>query len=174
MERYSNRFKNYLDDLAAKKPAPGGGSAVALSLCLGISLLQKAINYSSGENKKLKKCAYALRDLRKSISPYIDIDGDIFEKYIHSKGKMRLYFLKRSNAGIIKIGNTCNTVFSYAKRIESGIKESIISDFYIGLNFVAIALRGCIINLEVNSRTQGIDNIYIGKFKRRLSQWQKF
>jgi hypothetical protein len=75
---------------------------------------------------------------------------------------------------IIKAGNACNTVFTYAKTIESGIKESIMSDFYIGLDFVLTALKGCIDNLSVNSKSLGKSNIYIGKLKHYLQKWQKF
>ena len=39
------RFKKYLDDLAAKKPAPGGGSAAASVGALRVSLLSLVANF---------------------------------------------------------------------------------------------------------------------------------
>ncbi|HBG63060.1 MAG TPA: hypothetical protein DDX16_02260 [Candidatus Omnitrophica bacterium] len=42
---YSNQsLKHYLDNLAAKKPAPGGGSAAALVGAIGCALLSMACN----------------------------------------------------------------------------------------------------------------------------------
>ena len=46
MKSYRKDFKNYLNDLGKAKPAPGGGSAVCLIFCTGLSLIAKAINYS--------------------------------------------------------------------------------------------------------------------------------
>ena len=37
-------LQQYLDDLAAKKPAPGGGSAAALVGAIGCALLSMACN----------------------------------------------------------------------------------------------------------------------------------
>lgn len=39
------RFKEYLDDLAANKPAPGGGSAAASVGALRVSLLSMVANF---------------------------------------------------------------------------------------------------------------------------------
>lgn len=39
----------YLDDLAAKKASPGGGSAAALTAAIGTSLMMMTANYTPGE-----------------------------------------------------------------------------------------------------------------------------
>ena len=39
-------LKTYLDDLAAKKPAPGGGSAAALAASIGAGLISMVANYT--------------------------------------------------------------------------------------------------------------------------------
>jgi len=44
-------LKEYLDDLAAKKPAPGGGSAAALAAAIGTSLMSMAANFTIGKPK---------------------------------------------------------------------------------------------------------------------------
>jgi len=46
-------IKNYLDDLAAKKPAPGGGSSAALSGAMAAALMSMVLNFTIG-NKKYK------------------------------------------------------------------------------------------------------------------------
>jgi len=50
-------IKEYLKDLAARKPAPGGGSAAALSAAVGASLISMVANYTVGNpsSKMLKK-----------------------------------------------------------------------------------------------------------------------
>jgi formiminotetrahydrofolate cyclodeaminase len=44
-------LKKYLDDLAAKLPAPGGGSAAALAAGLGASLISMVVNFTLGKPK---------------------------------------------------------------------------------------------------------------------------
>lgn len=45
---YINKaIKVYLDDLAAKKPVPGGGSAASLSAAIGVGLISMVANYTA-------------------------------------------------------------------------------------------------------------------------------
>ena len=46
-----NSIKGYLDDLAAKKPAPGGGSAAALEAATGCALISMVANYTISNKK---------------------------------------------------------------------------------------------------------------------------
>ena len=47
-------LKKYLDDLAGRLPAPGGGSAAALTAGLGASLISMVVNFSLGKPKYAK------------------------------------------------------------------------------------------------------------------------
>ena len=67
-------IENYLNDLAARKPAPGGGSAAALQAAAGVALMAMVANYTIGNPKYkeheararelLKKCEEARRNLQ--------------------------------------------------------------------------------------------------------------
>lgn len=46
-----NSLKKYLDDLSARIPAPGGGSAAALTACEGIALVSMVVNFTIGKPK---------------------------------------------------------------------------------------------------------------------------
>ena len=48
---YGDTLKQYLDDLAARKAAPGGGSAAALSAALGSALISMVVNFTLGKQK---------------------------------------------------------------------------------------------------------------------------
>ena len=170
MKSYRSSFKKYLDDLGKPKPSPGGGSAVALIFCTGLSLIEKAINFSSPT--KFKKQLKKLQALAKKIYPNIDKDGFIFAKIMSSKGKKRAQFIRQSQSLIIDLGCRAQEVFSLAKEIKSGIKKSIISDFNIGLECVRIALLGCVLNLEANQMLFGKRSKFIGPFKKSLKKWR--
>ena len=180
MKSYRKDFKAYLNDLAKRKPSPGGGSAVCLTFCMGVSLIAKAINYSliptpktakdKAKNKKLKATLVKLSKLGKKIYPSIDKDGYLFGKIMSTKGQKRKEFITKSEKIIVDLGKASGEVFSLAKGIESGIKKSIISDYYIGLDFIKSALFGSILNLEANSTIFGIRNKFIDIFKKIYKQ----
>jgi len=176
MKGYRKNFKAYLDDLGRRAPSPGGGSAICLVFCMGSSLIEKAINYSllvklkgrkeKERNRKLKDTALKIVKLRTKIYPYIDRDSYLFEKIMSTKGKKRRQFIIQSEKIIVDLGRVASEVFFLAKEIESGIKKSMISDFYIGLDFIKSTLFGCILNLEANNIIFGTKSRFIGIFKK--------
>lgn len=97
---YINKpINKYLDDLAAKKPAPGGGSAGALAGALSAGLVSMAVNYSIGKNpkndKKLRTLFKQSEKLRKNISKLIDKDIEAYKKVS--------VFFKSSKSNSVKI-----------------------------------------------------------------------
>lgn len=169
-KNYRTKFKGYLDDLSEKKPSPGGGSAVCLSFCLGVSLIEKAVNYSLKKDNNFSKYLNEFNKSRKRIFPYIDLDGKIFEKILKEKNEKRSYWLKESEKIIIDLGRISMKSICLAKKIESGIKNSIASDFHIGRVLINTALKGCVYNLEANIGLFGKKSKYIEIFNQFLSK----
>jgi methenyltetrahydrofolate cyclohydrolase len=80
----SSSLKTYLDDLAAKTPAPGGGSAAALTAAIGASLISMVANYTVG-NPRYKdvsgRAALVLsraEDTRRELEALIDKDIEAY------------------------------------------------------------------------------------------------
>ncbi|MDP3804256.1 MAG: cyclodeaminase/cyclohydrolase family protein, partial [Candidatus Omnitrophota bacterium] len=80
----------YLDDLAGKTPAPGGGSGAALSASIGAALMSMVANYTVG-NPKYKAGEERAADIlikaenyRADLQRLIDKDVEAYEKL--SKG----------------------------------------------------------------------------------------
>ncbi len=73
-------LKKYLEDLAAKLPAPGGGSASALAAGLGISLVSMVVNFTLGKPKyakyenELKAILERSEKLRQEFLALVDLD----------------------------------------------------------------------------------------------------
>ena len=173
MKTYRNKFKTYVDDLAKKVHAPGGGSALCLVFCLGVSLIEMAIRFSrKASNKKLATALSKLKALKNKVYSGIDLDSKLFDQIMRSKGKKRDFALKKSEALVVTVGKACEDAFLLAKSAKSGIKKGIISDFIIGLDLVRVVLKGCIFNLEANATLFGKRSKYITIFKRSLRKWQ--
>lgn len=74
---YLNKtIKEYLDDLSAKKAAPGGGSAAALQAATGVALMSMVANYTVGAQEILKKT----EGTRKKLQGLIDADVEAYSK----------------------------------------------------------------------------------------------
>ncbi|MDD5045064.1 MAG: cyclodeaminase/cyclohydrolase family protein [Candidatus Omnitrophica bacterium] len=78
---YKNKsLKKYTDDLAARLPAPGGGSAAALSGALGCALISMVCNFTIGKEKykifqaDIKKILKISEKLRKNLLTLVDLD----------------------------------------------------------------------------------------------------
>lgn len=79
-------LKEYLDDLAAKRPAPGGGSAAALEAATGCALMSMVANFTI-TNKRYEgvkdKAAGSLKkseDFRIRLLRLVDEDVRAYEK----------------------------------------------------------------------------------------------
>lgn len=74
----------YISDLAARQPAPGGGSAASLTGALGIALLEMACSFTIG-NKRYKdvedavsRHVIALKKIREEFALLIDEDVKVY------------------------------------------------------------------------------------------------
>ncbi|MCM8780502.1 MAG: cyclodeaminase/cyclohydrolase family protein [Candidatus Omnitrophica bacterium] len=81
MSIYQNEtLKRYLEDLAARLPAPGGGSAAALTASLGAALISMVINFTLGKPRHTKYTDFlntALKEserFRKRFLELVDLD----------------------------------------------------------------------------------------------------
>lgn len=69
-------IETYLSDLAARKPAPGGGSAAALNAAIGAGLMSMVVNYTEGAQGILVKTEEA----RKRLQVLVDADVEAYGK----------------------------------------------------------------------------------------------
>jgi len=73
-------LKQYLDDLAAKLPAPGGGSAAAMDAAMGAALISMVVNFTLGKpkyakfEKELKEILEKSEKLRNDFLNLVDLD----------------------------------------------------------------------------------------------------
>ena len=78
-------LEKYLNDLAAKLPAPGGGSAAALTASLAASLISMVINFTLGKPKyaqyevELKKILEESEQLRHRFLDLVDLDVEAYK-----------------------------------------------------------------------------------------------
>jgi formiminotetrahydrofolate cyclodeaminase len=120
-------LKKYLDDLAARLPAPGGGSAAAMGGALGTALLEMVCNFTMGNER------------------YKDVEGDI-KRHIISLKKIRDDF-----SALIDGDVSAYTAIRAAFKIkdEKNIDKALKEGYYICLNICKLSRGGLSIAQDI-------------------------
>lgn len=85
-------ISKFLDELASNLPAPGGGSAAALSGAIGSALISMVCNLTIGKKKyadvepEIKSILDKSEELRKTFTVIIDSDTEAFKKVMVAYG----------------------------------------------------------------------------------------
>ncbi|MFH1442281.1 MAG: cyclodeaminase/cyclohydrolase family protein [Candidatus Omnitrophota bacterium] len=165
---YANKsLKYYLNDLAARKPAPGGGSAAAFTASLAAALVSMVINYTIG-NPKYKKYEQELKLV------------------LDKSEKLRAEFLKLTDLDVAayksKDARNCLNVpfmaarlcFEAVKLCQPLIKKTntnLISDLAIAVILFESSFSSSWFNVEINLKSL-TDNKFTVNVRKELSQKQ--
>jgi formiminotetrahydrofolate cyclodeaminase len=142
-------LKQYLDDLAAKLPAPGGGSAAALTAALGSALISMVVNFTLGKprysqfEEELRGILERSEKLRAEFLDLVDLD------VIAYKSKNM-----RDALGIPLM--VCRLCAEAAKLCPPLIKKcniNLISDVGVAAVFLESAFASAYFNVEINLKS---------------------
>ncbi len=166
---YKNAVLNrYLDDLADKLPAPGGGSAAALNAAMGAALISMVVNFTLGKPKYAKY-------------------EDALKKIIEKSEKLREEFLNLVDLDVIayqskNIRDALDVPFMIARLSFEGIKLcpplvtkgniNLISDVAVAAILLEAAFASAYFNVEINLKTLG-DKKLATALRKELIQKEK-
>jgi len=128
-------IEEFLEELAAKKPTPGGGSAAALSGALSAGLVSMAAEFS--RNKDVSEQA---RTLMGTLTHLIDRDAKAFAaRDLREATQVPLQTAKHSYA-----------VLKLARALLETCNPKVITDIGVAAKMAESAVKGAILNVEVN------------------------
>ena len=146
MEYQTQSLTKYLNDLAAKLPAPGGGSAAALNAAMGASLLSMVINFTLGKPKYSKyelELKAAWRKSEKLKDDFLSlVDLDILAYNSRDPRKAMDVSLM-----------SCRLCYEGIKMLEPLIKKTnvnLITDTVIAAIFFESAFSAACFNVGIN------------------------
>ena len=133
-------IEGFLEELAARKPTPGGGSVAALSGALAAGLVSMAAEFSG--NKAFSEEA---RTLMNTLTHLVDRDAEAFAaRDLREATRVPLQTAKHSYA-VLKLAaallETCN--------------PKVITDIGVAAKMVEAAVKGAMLNVEVNLASMG-------------------
>jgi len=130
----------FLEELAARKPTPGGGSVAALAGALAAGLVCMAAEFS--RNKDVSE---EVRKLMNTLTHLVDRDAQAFAaRDLREATRVPLQTAKHSYA-VLKLAGalleTCN--------------PRVITDIGVAAKMAEAAVRGAMLNVEVNLASIG-------------------
>jgi len=144
---YCNKpLKKYLDDLAAKLPAPGGGSAAALTAALGAALISMVVNFTLGKPKYaefergLKNILAASENLRNRFLKLVDLDVTAYK----SKN------LKKALDVPFSVARLCFKGVQLCPPLIKKGNINLVSDVAVAAVLLESAFRCAYFNVEIN------------------------
>jgi len=166
---FEGKFREYLDDLAAKKPAPGGGSAAAAVGAIGVGLLSMVANFTIGKDKykdvepEIQELLTSAEDLRAALQKLIDEDITAYQK-VSTAYKMprenQQEKAARSEAIQAALKDAmavplaiCRNLFDAAQLCEPLLQKgnvNLLSDVGVGAEFIASGFASALLNVEIN------------------------
>ncbi len=153
-------LKKYLNDLAARQPTPGGGSAAALSGALGTALLEMVCNFTIG--KKIYKDIedvisahlVALKKIRGEFAALIDEDVKIYESILsafRTKDEKNIDKALKDGYHIsLKICKLSKSGIGMALDLASKSNVNLITDVGCGSELLKAGFNSGIFNSEIN------------------------
>jgi len=149
---YCNKtLRDYLDDLAARIPAPGGGSAAALTASEAAALVSMVINFTIGKPRyakyeaELKEALEKSERLRNEFLRLVDLDISAYE------GKN----LRDALDVPFMVTRLCFEGIKLCPPLVTKGNQNLISDVAVAAILFEAAFTSAYFNVEINLRALG-------------------
>ena len=154
-------IRSYLDDLAAKRPTPGGGSTAALVGATGAGLLSMVASFSKEE--VIKKILQKTEDLRRELTELVDRDVAVYQKVSaayklpkekpvqkRKRSKAIQDALKEALTVPLEVCKLCHETIKLCGELAEKGNVSLISDVGVGVCLLEAAFQSALLNVEIN------------------------
>lgn len=153
---YRNKsIKKYLDDLAARTPAPGGGSAAALSCALGCALLSMSANFTLGKEKykkyekEIKGILVKSENYRKRFLELVDLDVKAYSAYAEAKDRKSKTSAKKYSQRIVReIASLSYKALQLCFPLAEKGNIYLINDVLAGAELLSAGFNSALVNIE--------------------------
>jgi formiminotetrahydrofolate cyclodeaminase len=149
MSYKDSTLEKYLDDLAAKLPAPGGGSAAALSASLGAALISMVVNFTLGKpryaqyEKELKEILEKSEKLRNEFLELVDLDVTAYQSK-NIRDALEIPFM---------VARLCFEAIKLCPPLIKKGNINLISDIAVAAVLLESAFASAYFNVEINLKS---------------------
>lgn len=161
--------KAFLDELASKSPAPGGGSASALSGAMGASLVSMVASLTVSKEKfrdrepMLREILQQSERIRGSLLALVDRDAEAFNKVAEvfkmpreteeqkrARNEAMERALKEATEAPLGVMEEAVKALELCDKAFGNVVPTVISDIGVGALCLRTALYGAWLNVRIN------------------------
>lgn len=163
----NDSMKKYIDDLASRQPAPGGGSAAALCGAVGTALLEMMCNFTVGNKKyadaeqNIKGYLSSLAYIQQGFESLIDEDVKTYSAIRDAfKSKEKIIIdnaLKQGYNICLKICVLSKDGLNIASELPEKGNVNLITDVGCGAELLNASFNSGVFNCDINLK--GIEDI---------------
>jgi formiminotetrahydrofolate cyclodeaminase len=161
-------LKKYLDDLAAKLPAPGGGSAAAMSAAMGAALISMVANFTVGKPK--------YSQYEQEVKEILEKSEKLREEFLGLVDKDVLAYQSKNIREALDVPfMVCRLAFEAMQLCPALITKgnvNLISDVGVAAVFLEAAFTCARLNVEINLKSIE-DKEFAALTRRELDEKEK-
>lgn len=152
-------LSEYTRVLSLKVPAPGGGSAAAVTAALGVALLSMVANYSLGKNssrsneQKIKASLKVSEQLRKRFLTLVDLDAKAYLNVVKTRkaAPAKRAAARRKAAEVpLEVCKLCYKAVQLSPALVRYGNKYLVSDVKVALELLLAAFNAARVNVEIN------------------------
>lgn len=162
-------LQKYLDDAAAKLPAPGGGSVSALAGALGAAMASMVANFTVGKEKykdvdeEMRQILSKSEELRRRLTELTDADVEAYGKVSAAFGlpkatedekKRRSQTIQEACKEALEVPlettKCCHQILKLSQRLVDIGNVNLISDVGVAVILAEASLQAAALNVEIN------------------------
>lgn len=178
-------LKEFLDDVASKKPVPGGGCVAAMAAGTAAALISMVANLTLASAKykevhgEAKKILDASEALRFKLVEFIDKDSEAFEQvmsaYKMPQGPGKEDAIQKALIYAAQIpAETAELALALLDPLEVMAKignVNAMSDCGVAFHMIAAAVNGAILNIKINLKAIK-DKSKVAEFDKKCHEYQ--
>jgi len=180
MQYIKQSLEKYIEDLGARLPAPGGGSASAACGSLGVALVLMVSNFTLGNEKyaayekEIKKIIAEAEKLKKKLLKFIDEDVEAYKKlsavYKLPKEERDSTLEAASKEALAVPLDICRAAHEAMQLVKSLLEKgnrNLISDVGIAASMIYSAFESAKMNVDINLK-QIRDEEFVNKIDKEI------
>lgn len=154
------KLKDYVDQLSAKEPVPGGGSAAALTAAMGASLVSMVTQYSMGRkanNKAIeKRLASILKEseaARKRLLELATVDSKAYLKIVAARkkdAKAQKQASREAAAVGREVCRLCYKTLNLTPFLVAKGNPWLLSDVEVAIELLQAGFSGSMVMVRIN------------------------
>lgn len=140
--------EEFLEEMASRKPAPGGGSAAALAGSLAAALVEMVGRLTDTE--RMREITAEAEKARHRLAKLVDEDCQAFKEFIKAPKNEREAALKQAALVPLETAGLSYRILELVEEIAGKGNKSAITDVGVAAMLANTAVQGANLNVRIN------------------------